>query len=742
MNEAKNSIGSSTAESRPFSVSAPPIVLPKGGGAIRGIGEKFSANPVTGTGSMTVPIFTSPGRSGFGPQLAVSYDSGAGNGPFGLGWHLSIPSITRKTDRGLPQYDDSSQSDVFILSGAEDLVPVLVRETDTSDEWVLSNLPTRSVFGGKYDVQKFLPRIEGLFARIERWTNQDRTDVFWRSISRDNITTWYGKSENSRIVDPEDETRIFSWLICESHDDKGNVIVYDYVAENDHDVDQAQCNERNRVRIANRYLKRIKYGNQSPYLPDLNASNPIAMPGEWHFEVVFDYGEHDPTTPLPDGSRPWDCRNDPFSTYRSGFEIRTYRLCQRVLMFHHFKDKADFGINYLVRSTDFEYSYEEDTNDATNPIFSRLLSVTQVGYQRNSSGTYHSKALPPVEFQYSIPNINETIHEVDAESLENLPYGLDGAHYQWVDLDGEGASGILTEQGGAWLYKRNLSPINPATGTTNGSVLAKFGAEELVAKQPMPITAGGHQQLLDLAGDGQIDLVEFNGPTPGFYERTEEEGWESLTPFQALPVLDWNDPNLKFIDLTGDGHADILISEDQAFCWHASLAEAGFGPARRTYKALDEEEGPAVVFADGTESIFLADFSGDGLTDIVRIRNGEVCYWPNLGYGRFGAKIQMDNAPWFEAPDLFDGRRIRLADIDASGVTDIIYLASDGVQIYFNQSGSSWSARNSLSQFPRVDDLDSVMALDLLGNGTACLAWSSPLPGDARRPMRYIDLMG
>ena len=40
--------------------SAPTISLPKGGGAIRGIGEKFAANPVTGTGSMTVPIATSP----------------------------------------------------------------------------------------------------------------------------------------------------------------------------------------------------------------------------------------------------------------------------------------------------------------------------------------------------------------------------------------------------------------------------------------------------------------------------------------------------------------------------------------------------------------------------------------------------------------------------------------------------------------------------------------------------------
>ena len=32
--------------------------------------------------------------------------------------------------------------------------------------------------------------------------------------------------------------------------------------------------------------------------------------------------------------------------------------------------------------------------------------------------------------------------------------------------------------------------------------------------------------------------------------------------------------------------------------------------------------------------------------------------------------------------------------------------------------------------------------IDLLGNGTACLVWSSPLPGDARRPMRYVNLMG
>ncbi len=54
-----------------------------------------------------------------------SNHSGRSNGPFGMGWNLSLPHITRKTDKGLPRYEDADESDAFILSCAEDLVPVL-----------------------------------------------------------------------------------------------------------------------------------------------------------------------------------------------------------------------------------------------------------------------------------------------------------------------------------------------------------------------------------------------------------------------------------------------------------------------------------------------------------------------------------------------------------------------------------------------------------------------------------------
>ncbi len=737
-------------------IAAPSVSLPKGGGAIRGIGEKFAANPVTGTGSMSVPIAVTPGRSGFSPRLSLSYDSGSGNGPFGFGWSLSLPAITRKTDKGLPKYEDASDSDVFILSGAEDLVPVLKKP---GNDWVPEAVPDRTIGADTYRIKRYRPRIEGLFARIERWTNSQTNETHWRSISRENITTVYGRTTGSRIEDPEAPDgfpRVFSWLICESYDDKGNAIYYEYAPENSAGIDLSQANEGNRKdksRSSNRYLKRIKYGNKAPVEQDSDLPREfredLSERTDWLFEVVFDYEEghyeelpadpnvHQFVQARINPNQDWQKRQDPFSIYRPGFEVRTYRLCHRVLMFHHFPE--ELGVqDYLVRSTAFTYK--------ESPIASFITSVTQSGFKRQANGTYLKKSLPSLEFQYSEAVIQDKVQNLDDESLENLPQGPDGTQYQWVDIDGEGISGILTEQSDSWFYKRNVSPIPVVDAEGKPQMVARFAPVERLAAIPsITNLSRGGQQFLDLAGDGQPDVVEFDSPAPGFYERTEDDengAWLNFRPFESLPNISWKDPNLKFVDLTGDGHADLFITQDDGFTWYPSLAEKGFAAGEKAPQAPGEEKGPKLVFADGTQSIYLADFSGDGLSDIVRIHNGEVCYWPNLGYGRFGARVTMDNSPYFDAPDQFDQKRIRLADIDGSGVTDIIYLKGDGVYIYLNEAGNRWANPEKLKSFPAIDNLSSIIAVDLLGNGTACLVWSSPLPGQARQPMKYIDLMG
>jgi RHS repeat-associated protein len=736
--------GATVGDSKWAGAFAPPSVsLPKGGGAIRGIGEKFSTNPVTGTGSMSVPIATSPGRSGFGPQLSLSYDSGTGNGPFGMGWSLPIPTITRKTDKGLPLYQDREheESDVFILSGAEDLVPVLIRHGD--DGWTYDETERDG-----YRVKRYRPRVEGLFSRIECWTRRCDGETHWRSLSKENVLTVYGDGPDSRIADPDEPGRVFSWLTSRSYDDKGNAIVYEYVAENDAGVDLRRANERYRVRTANRYLKRIRYGNRRSRLLDPSLSSarrphvddPELGTAGWMFEVIFDYDEGHYEEEPPDeagnvyvraSAQPspncaWPVRRDPFSSYRSGYEVRTYRLCRRVLCFHHFPDELGTE-TYLVRSTEFQYQEK--------PFGSFITRALQSGYRRRAEGRYLKRWLPPIDFTYTTSPLEDQdydlyeVQEIDCSSLANLPGGIDGKAYRWIDLDGEGISGVLTEQGDSWFYKPNLGD-------------GRFGTMETVSPRPsLAALANGREEFLDLAGDGNLDLVELAAPTPGFYERTVEAGWRGFRTFSSLPDLNWQDANLRLVDVTGDGIADVLITEGAALCWHPSYGTAGFGAGRRVPVPAYEEKGPRLLFSHGAQSIYLSDMSGDGLSDLVRIRNGEVCYWPNLGYGRFGPRVTMDNAPLFDSEDLFDQQSIRLADTDGSGTSDLLYLDRNGVRVFLNESGNAWSSERVLRHFPAIDNAGDVSVVDLLGHGTACLLWSSPLPGAAGRQLRYVDLM-
>ena len=319
---------------------------------------------------------------------------------------------------------------------------------------------------------------------------------------------------------------------------------------------------------------------------------------------------------------------------------------------------------------------------------------------------------------------------------------MDGGRFRWLDLDGEGLSGIFYPTPDAWYYKRNLSAANAFEQADKTELTTpKFGPLREIGHAP------GHgdavrRQFLPLDGDGMVDVVALSGAEPGYYARTSERDFAPFKRFDALPQLDWNDPNVKFIDVTGDGLADVLISEDGLFTVHASLGSSGFDVAEFVRTPWDEEKGPKIVFSDGTDTIFIADMTGDGLNDIVRVRNGETAYWPNLGYGRFGAKVTMDRAPRFDSEDAFDAKRIRLTDVDGSGSADVLYVGRDGVRVWFNQSGNAFSAATRLAVFPAADALHSVQAVDLLGAGTACLVWSSPLPRDAAAPLLYVDLMG
>jgi hypothetical protein len=109
------------------------------------------------------------------------------------------PFDHEKDGQGLPQYRDAQDSDVFILSEAEDLVPAF----NQSGSIYQRDLHTETLPDGKtYNIQRYRPRVEGLFARIEKWQDQRTGEVFWKSISKDNVTSLYGQTAGARIANP------------------------------------------------------------------------------------------------------------------------------------------------------------------------------------------------------------------------------------------------------------------------------------------------------------------------------------------------------------------------------------------------------------------------------------------------------------------------------------------------------------------------------------------------------------
>ncbi|KAJ5683132.1 hypothetical protein N7462_006297 [Penicillium macrosclerotiorum] len=715
--------GSTTAQEAPTAAS--------GGGGHRSIGSEFNINPVTGTMSLSLPLHTSPGRSSSGPKLALSYDSGSGNGVFGIGWQLSTLSISRKTSKGIPRYDDA---DVFVLSSFDDLVPVQARaEVKPIKENVV-------IDGVAYRVQQYKPRLETEVNRIECWTREDNPDdVHWRTVSPDNHTTLFGEEEESRVFDhAEGKTQIFSWLASRTVDAAGNAIHFTYKREDfrgsdslDPEDSMCEIDRTDSSRSRMRYLKRVRYGNLSPSR-DLETWRIIKYTGDWMFEVVFDYGDHESINPSPEEQRTWEIRKHPFSVRSAGFELRTYRLCRRIMMFHRFPDQMKGRAYALVSSTELNYT---NHNGVT-----LLKSFQATGYLPQGMSIEdwpYQESLPAIEFEYTqmTDALSMKVKEVPRDTLHHISSPT-GWRTEWIDLDGEGAPGSLLEvPGGSWWYQRNEMLKSSSSET--------FGPVRELPLRPNT-TSQGHHYFEDLNRNGRMNVVCLDsiGAVEGFYERAEAHQWESFQPFPASPSVPIQDSATKRIDLTGDGLADLLREEPNGeMLWYPCLGKRGFAAAQ---KVLVAEDGPRLVSHDPTTQIYVADMTGDGLADIVEVQPGRTSYWPNMGHGRFGSRIHMGHSPFFDSQDQFNHSRLHLTDVCGSGTTDIVYLPPEGgIHVYFNLAGNRWSDLLVIQNFPTLDTMSSVFTLDLLGKGTSCLCWSGPVAtGTTPSTLRYIELTG
>lgn len=646
----------------------------------------------TGSASFELPLPLSAGR-GFDPTLALRYDSQVGNGPFGIGWGLNSGGISRRTNKGVPRYLDD---DVMIGHDGQQWRP----ERDAQGK-ITSRTEThyRGVLVGSHNVVRYLPRVETASELIEFWRSDLTPQGFWLVHSIDGSLHLFGKADTARVADPGDPQRVASWLLQESLSAHGEHISYEYKTE---EAAPAPHDYR-----AQRYLQKVLYGNAEASSHLYGWTDPAPSPA-WHFHLLIDYGERTldrEKKPTYEPLTPWPVRSDPFHTYGNGFEVGTRRLCHQVLMFHHFPQ--ELGANpMLVRRLLLEYR-------PTSLGYSQLVAANFQAY--DASGAVEDR--PPLEFDYSAfaPNTQPA----PLLPQENMPGLEDGQRYQCVDLFGEGLPGFLCHYDQGWFYRE------PLRAESGGDDIA-YGPWTELSRIPRADSSKAVQNTLaDMTGDGRLDWVIAQPGMSGFHTLNPDRTWSGFIPFNAFPV-EYFHTLAQLGDLSGDGLSSLALIGPKSVRLYANRRADGFAKGEDMPHLPDDDRLP--LFSDvPTELVLLGNLLGSDMSELCRIRHHEIKCWPNLGHGRFGQGFVMSALPF--AYGEFDAGRVRIADLDGSGAPALIYLKSNGFDIYFNRGG------NGLEQTPvqvpwpegvRYDNHCQVTFADLQGLGCASLILTVP----------------
>jgi RHS repeat-associated protein len=596
--------------------------LPQGGGAISGLGETFTPDLSTGTGSFVIKLDTPNGPNDIGPRLFLRYDSGTGNGTFGIGFSLPLPRLLRSVSQGYPRYQPG---DRMMLEGAGELL---------------------NVGGGV-----LRPEVDG-----GAWRIATSGDGF-RLTDREGNFFFVGVTPETRLFDTgsggSGAGNTFAWHLEHIEDPLGNSATFSWTR------DQNQL-----------YLSTVAYGI---------------------YEIRFQY----------------ESRPDVVRFGRAGFPIITGLRCSQVEL------HQPAAAQPLLRRWSLTY-----TQDPANGI-SGLTEVVLSGFDEALA----RMDAPPLRLGYSAfqPRTLERFQNVDDTAP---PPGLQtpGRRVELVDWNGDGLPDLIEVAAGG------QARVWPNTGNLT------WGRPQTVANLPFFASADASVVFADMNGDGLADLFRIDSQFQGYVPRGDGDGFARPVFWQRTPNVSLLSPDSRMVDLNGDGIVDLLASSEDFLALYYREDPEGWSSRPQL---VPRSIVPDINLAD--PHVFLADMTGDGSSDLVHVTGGEVTYWPYFGLGRWGDPVTMQNGP--ELPFDTDASRLFLTDIDGDGCADLIYLDAGRVLYWMNQSGNGFSAPHEIDFVPG-GQIKNVRLADMRGSGTAGLVWSTSGPFGRGTVYFYLDFSG
>jgi RHS repeat-associated protein len=739
-------------------IAAQAISLPSGAATVGGMGESFSAQLTTGVATFNVPFAFPEARGAVQPSLNLVYSSSGGFGDAGVGWALAGDVvISRQTDRGAPRYDDRGDfhlnQDRFIF-GAQELVPICTVTSGTCAGALAEEVFPAWAEGYQY----FRPRVEGSFLRFF-WSRDHRT---WRVQSKDGQHLELGAPlddsdyTGALEANPARESEIYRWHLVRQYDSHGtpdatprpqpkNVILYRYREDG-----------------AIRYLSDVYY-TPPAVAPDLTNTGTFAH----HLHIA------------------WADRPDPTSSYRSGFlqeqRLRFARLDvssrpfaqlpttpRELVRRYHASYDAELHAS-LLRGLQQEGRCDEAVQETADGVLSDAtcprLPGLSFAYQRGSTNQDALKDSAGLSFE----PFNREVQKLGDKSPPN---SLDEALVALMDVDADSLPDLVSTAAGLYAGKHGLF-LNGIAGELG------FGPVQGMSVTGVPDVDAGvlsfgnaNVSSLDPDGDGTVNLLHMPAVKKYSIFTPQKVGARFAWVGRQITTAKDQDPKIDFshqatrvarADVNGDGLVDLVFTSATELDTFFALGrlpggdtQFGHGAwATSTTATLSTEpiktclpwSAKPISFDD--PEVRMADMNGDGLPDIVRLRAGQVLYWPGRGNGFWGTgarddcdagtfgqdrHVTISNAPQF-GTTLAGG--LELGDVNGDGLADVVEFRFDAVDIYLNENGTRFTDRQTLTGVPIKPNASRfVQITDLNGSGTPDLVWGQGYD------YRYLDLTG
>ncbi|HEY6095561.1 MAG TPA: SpvB/TcaC N-terminal domain-containing protein, partial [Gallionellaceae bacterium] len=511
-----------------------------------------------GDARLSYPIEIPAGRHGMQPSLAVSYNSGGGNGWLGLGWDLSVPSISIETRWGAPRFDAGRESETYLLNG-EQLVPIIDGKPGRMahrTEW--NSLPARNAGDQQYHT-----RVEGAFSKIIRH-GANPSSYWWEVIDKNGTHHFYGGVDgNDSSAKIGSGGGVFRWMLKRTQDANGNQVNYEYDRVCDTGIGSGVCGTAGYVDGSQLYLSRVRYtshtsGGSAPYLVEFVRDS--ARSG---YQRDYNATGYDPTL---------DRRHDVQIDSRGGYKqvtaerlkyinvkynnatIRSYELDYREGVFGKsllaaIVQKDRNGVEFNRHAMDYyndvpvgakagEYSLFGAPQHVTTSD-DKLFETTFTGKEFKETligGTYGRNTGFNGFFGIGLPLMGTiAAGTMDFSANSSTSEGK----VSLLDIDGDGKPDKVFLKNGSLKYRKNLTQPNAeravfgevqdvsslgsmsqssSDSSTTGFNGYMFGAVGFVKQ--IDTTSTDRAYFADVNGDGLIDHVENGRVTFGHLDNT------------------------------------------------------------------------------------------------------------------------------------------------------------------------------------------------------------------------------